>query len=120
MLRLGKRQVETGRVKISLLTDTEQRAVTETLRSRRVDVQRVAIERRLDAGEAMPQSRMEGNELVVPIVEERLAIEKRLVVTEKLRIRVVHTEEVAEHVVPLRRQRAEVEHLRPVNDDVGS
>lgn len=81
VLQVGKRQVETGRVRISLLTDTEQRAVTETLRSRRVDVQRVTVERLLDAGEAMPQSRMEGDELVVPIVEKRLVLEKRLVVT---------------------------------------
>lgn len=118
VLRVGKREVETGRVRVSVLTDTEQRAVAETLRSRRVDVRRVTLGRHLASGEAMPQSHMDGDELVVPIVEEMLVVEKRLVVTEELRIRVLHTEEQVERTVPLRRQRAVVEQLEPANDDV--
>ncbi|MGI4795100.1 MAG: DUF2382 domain-containing protein, partial [Janthinobacterium lividum] len=93
VLRVSKREVETGRVRVSVLTDTEQRVVAETLRSRRVEVERVKLGRRLEPGETMPQSRIEGQELVVPIVEEMLVVEKRLVVTEELRIRIMHTEE---------------------------
>ena len=117
VLRVSKREVETGRVRVSVLTDTEQRVVAETLRSRRVEVERVKLGRRLEPGETMPQSRIEGQELVVPIVEEMLVVEKRLVVTEELRIRIMHTDETVEHTVPLRRQRASVERL-PANDDV--
>lgn len=119
VLRVGKREVETGRVRVSVLTDTEQRVVAETLRSRRVEVERVKLGQRLEPGEAMPQSRIEGQELVVPIVEEVLVVEKRLVVTEELRIRIIPTEERVEHTVPLRRQRASVERL-PANDDVAT
>ena len=119
VLRVGKREIETGRVRVSVLTDTEQRVVAETLRSRRVEVERVKLGRRLEAGEAMPQSRIEGQELVVPIVEEMLVVEKRLVVTEELRIRIMQTEEKVEQTVPLRRQRAVVERM-PANDDVAT
>ena len=119
VLRVGKREIETGRVRVSVLTDTEQRVVAETLRSRRVEVERVKLGRRLEPGEAMPQSRIEGQELVVPIVEEMLVVEKRLVVTEELRIRIMQTEEKVEQTVPLRRQRAVVERM-PANDDVAT
>jgi len=119
VLRVGKREVETGRVRVSVLTDTEQRVVAETLRSRRVEVERVKLGRRLEPGEAMPQSRIEGQELVVPIVEEMLVVEKRLIVTEELRIRIMQTEDKVEHTIPLRRQRASVERL-PANDDVAT
>lgn len=117
VLRVGKRTVETGRVRVSVLTDVEQHQVRETLRSRRVEVDRVPSGRRLAPGEAMPQTRMEGEVLIVPIVEEMMVLEKRLVVTEELHIRVVHAVDPVERLVPLRRQRAVVEHLAPANDD---
>ena len=93
VLTVGKRKVETGRVQISLLTETEQRQVSETLRSRHVDVQRTVVGRQLAAGEAIPQSWIEDDVLVVPVIEEVLVLEKRLVVTEELRIRIKHEEE---------------------------
>ena len=60
----------------------------------------------------------EGDILVVPVVEEVLVMEKRLLITEELRIRIVHSHERVEQTVPLRRQRAMVEHLQPASDDV--
>jgi len=120
VLTVGKRKVETGRVQISLLTETEQRQVNETLRFRHVDVQRTVVGRQLAAGEAMPQSRIEDDVLVVPVIEEVLVLEKRVVVTEELRIRIKHGEEQVQHTVPLRRQRAVVDHSRPANDDVSA
>jgi len=118
VLMVSKREVETGRIRISVLTETEQREVSETLRSRNADIQRIAVGRRLAAGEAMPQSRIEDGILIVPVIEEVLVVEKRLVVTEELRIRIVHSHEQVQQTVLLRRQRAVVEHLQSANDDV--
>lgn len=112
-LRVAKRTVEHGRVRVSVLTETEQGQVRETLRSSRVEVAHVAIGRQLEAGEAMPQPRTESNVLIVPIVEERLVVEKRLVVVEEMHIRIVQSQEEVEQAVPLRRQRAVVERLAP-------
>ncbi len=110
-LRVAKRTVEHGRVRVSVLTEVEQQQVRETLRSSRVEVAHVAIGRRLEAGEAMPQARTENDVLIVPIVEEMLVMEKRLVVVEEMHIRIVQNQEEVEQAVPLRRQRAVVERL---------
>ncbi len=111
VLRVAKRTVEHGRVRVSVLTETEQRQVRETLRSSRVEVGHVAVGRRLEAGEAMPQPRTENDVLIIPVVEEVLVMEKRLVVVEEMHIRIVQSQEEVEQAVPLRRQRAVVERL---------
>jgi stress response protein YsnF len=51
--------------------------------------------------------------VVVPVVEEILVVERRLVLREEVRLRVAAVEEVVEQPVTLRRQRAEVERLPP-------
>jgi len=113
-LRVGKRRVETGRVRISVGTEQEDRVVRETLRSERAAVERVAIDRELTEGEAAPIVRRDvDGTLVVPILEEILVIERRLVLREELRLRVSSTEETVEETVTLRRQRAVVDHLPP-------
>lgn len=119
VLRVAKRTVEHGRVRVSVLTETEQRQVRETLRSSRVEVEHVAVGRRLEAGEAMPQPRTESDVLIIPVVEEMLVMEKRLVVVEEMRIRIVQTQEEVEQAVPLRRQRAVVERLAPGEGGAG-
>jgi uncharacterized protein (TIGR02271 family) len=113
-LRVGKRQVETGRVRVSVATDTEERLVRETLRSERVEVERVAVGREMTAGEPAPLARREEDgTLVVPVLEEVLIIERRLVLREEIRLRTIAAEDTVEQPVTLRRQRAEVERLSP-------
>ncbi len=112
-LLVAKRTVERGRVRVSVLTETEQHQVRETLRSSRVEVAHVAVGTWLEAGEAMPQPRTENDVLIVPIVEEMLVMEKRLVVVEEMHIRIVQGQEEVEQAVPLRRQRAVIEREWP-------
>lgn len=114
-LRVGKRRVETGRVRISVGTEQEERVVRETLRSESAAVERVAIGRELAEGEAAPGVRRDPDgTLVVPILEEILVVERRLVLREELRLRVSAAEEVVEETVTLRRQHVVVERLPPV------
>jgi uncharacterized protein (TIGR02271 family) len=114
-LRVGKRRVETGRVRVSVATDAEERLVRETLRTERVEVERVAVGRELAAGEPAPLVRRdEDGTLVVPVLEEVLVIERRLVLREEIRLRTIAAEDTVEQLVTLRRQRAEVERLPPV------
>jgi uncharacterized protein (TIGR02271 family) len=116
-LAVGKRRVETGRVRVRVATEAEEVLVRETLRSEAVEIERVAVGRELAEGEAPPAAREEegGAVLVVPVLEEVLVVEKRLVVTEELRIRRVAAEERVEQAVTLRRQHAEVERLPPAD-----
>ena len=109
-LRVGKRVVETGRVRVSVATETEERLVLATLRTERAEVERVPIGRELAEGEEAPATRQDGT-VVVPVLEEVLVVERRLVLREEIRLRLVAAEEAVEQPVTLRRQRAEVERL---------
>ena len=113
-LRVGKRRVETGRVRVSVNTDIEEQVVRETLRSERTEIERVPIGRELAEGEPAPAMRQEPDgTVVVPVVEEILVVEKRLVLREEIRMRLVAVDEAVEQPVTVRKQRASVERLPP-------
>ena len=115
VLRVGKRRVETGRVRVSVQTDIEEQVVRETLRSDRAEIERVAIGRELADGEPAPVLRQEPDGTVVlPVVEEVLVVERRLVLREEIRMRLVAVAEPVEQPVTIRRQRASVERLPPL------
>lgn len=102
----SKRVVENARVQVKTVVDEREHMVREHLRRAEVDVERVLVNRKVDE---IPPIREEGDTTIVPIVQEVLVVEKRLMVTEELRIR--RREIVEEHVEPvmLRSQRAIVE-----------
>lgn len=116
---VAKRTVETGQVRVALSTDVEQVLVRETLRGRRVEVERVAIGRTLAEGESPPGTREEGDTLVIPVVEETAVVVKRLVLREEVRLRFVPTEAAFEEEVAVRRQRATVERIAPADREHG-
>jgi stress response protein YsnF len=51
--------------------------------------------------------------LVIPVVEEKAVVVKRLIVTEEVRLRFVTTETPFEEEVSVRRQRATVDRVTP-------
>jgi stress response protein YsnF len=106
---VSKREVETGRVRVALTTATDTVVVRETLRGRRIEVERVPVNRTLPEGEPAPQSREEGDTLVVPVVEEVAVVVKRLFLREEVLLRFVATEAPFEEEVTVRRQRATVD-----------
>jgi stress response protein YsnF len=107
-LLIGKRVVETGRLRVSVKTETAEELIRETLRSRHAEVERVALGHEV---QEVPQTRQEGDVLIVPIVEEILVIEKRLVLKEEIRLRFVESEDAVEYPVQRRIERAVVERL---------
>jgi stress response protein YsnF len=108
VLRVSKRLVETGKVRISLTTETVEETVRETLRTRHAEVERVPIDREVSE---VPQARQEGDVMIVPVVEEILVIERRLLLKEEIHLRLVDGEQTLEQSVMRRVQRAMVEHL---------
>ncbi|MDB5375553.1 MAG: hypothetical protein JWP04_4195 [Belnapia sp.] len=111
--QLHKSAVESGRVRVSIRTETDQRTIGSELRSEAVTVERVAIGRELAPGEALPVPREErdGALFIVPVIEEVLVVEKRLVLREELHLHRTASLERVEHPVTLRRQEASVERL---------
>ena len=113
---VSKREVETGRVHVALTTETQTVIARETLRGRRVEVERVPVGRTLAEGDAAPVPHEEGDTLVIPVVEETAVVVKRLVVREEVRLRFVPTERPFEQAVEVRRQQAAVARVPPGTD----
>jgi stress response protein YsnF len=111
---LSKRERVTGRVRVSTTVDEVEEVVRAALRTDAVEVTRVPVDRPVDS---VPAVRTEGDVTIVPIFEEVLVVEKRLVLKEELHIRRTTTTETVEEPVRLRRQRAVVERFE--GDDAG-
>ena len=88
----------------------------ETLRGDMVGVTRVPVNRTLSEGEAAPQVRDEGGVTIIPVLEEVLVVEKRLVFKEEVHIRHTTSGEDVEVPITLRRQRAVVERVSPTGE----
>lgn len=107
-LRVGKRLVETGRVRIRTVVDESRVWVREDLQREEVEVVRVPVDRQIDA---VPQIRTENDVMIIPVVEEVVVVEKRLILVEELHVHRRRTVEHVEEPVVLRRTRAEVERV---------
>lgn len=97
--------VETARVQVSRVTHTHQQLVDELLEHEKVEVERIAIDRPV---ETIPPIRREGNVTIIPVVEEVLKVERRLVLKEEVHIRRVKQTERYQETVTLRRQKAQI------------
>ncbi len=111
-LQVSKRDVVTGRVRIRTVTDLSEERVHQDLSGQHVEVERVPIDVLVERDAAPPEPRIEGEVTIVPILEEVLVVEKRLLIKEELRITRHETTNVTDIAVPLRKQRAEIERLK--------
>jgi uncharacterized protein (TIGR02271 family) len=115
---VGKRQVVTGRVRVRTVADVIDKIAHADLQREDVQVTRVPIDKVVDTA---PQIRTEGDVTIVPVLEEVLVVEKRLVLKEEVHIRRRVETEPVEVPVTLRKQRAIVERDTPeglsVNDE---
>ena len=114
-----KRLVETDRLRVSTHTDLVEEHVSQTQRTDEVEVSRVPINRTLVAGEVAPSVRTEGDVTIIPIFEEIVLVEKRIVLKEEIHIRRDTTTERVEVPVQLRKQRAVVERTSADGQAVG-
>jgi uncharacterized protein (TIGR02271 family) len=104
-LSVSKETVETGRVHVATRTREREALIDENLARERVEIETVPIGLRIDA---VPRVRQEGDTTIIPIVEETLVVERRLVLKEEVRIRRVRTTEQHKETVMLRYQEAVV------------
>ena len=111
---VDKRQVITGRVRVQTVTDTLEELAHADVQRETVEVTRVPIDKVV---ETAPEIRTDGDVTIVPVLEEVLVVEKRLVLKEELHIRRRVESETVEVPVTLRKQRAIIERTDP--DDLG-
>jgi uncharacterized protein (TIGR02271 family) len=102
---VSKRTVEKGRVRVTTVTHTRDHQVDELLALTSVEVERIPVGRVIDA---IPPVRQEAGLTIVPVVEETVVVDRRLVLKEELHIRRRQTTERFQQTVPLRYQTAHV------------
>ncbi len=105
---VSKRFRTTGRVRVKVRTETERRMLVEELAGQDIEIERVP---RNELIEAIPEVRTENDVTIIPLVEEQLVVEKRLVLVEEVRLHRVHTKQTVTVPVDLRAERADVEHI---------
>ena len=105
---VGKRVVERGGVRVHKRVHQREEVVEQPAWHEEVEVERVAIGQFVDV---IPEPREEGDTLIIPILEEVLVVEKRLVVKEEIRITRRRSEETQQLRVTLRQEEAIVEHI---------
>jgi stress response protein YsnF len=103
-----KERVLTGRVRVSTSSRQVEELARATLAGTRVEVTRERLDLEVNA---VPETRVEGDTTIIPVVEEIMVIEKRLVLVEEIRIRQVATSEEVSLPVTLRKQTATVERV---------
>lgn len=101
-----KREVETGRYRIRVGVEERQDRVPIELVHDEVDIERVPMGQEVTQ---VPSVRLEGSTTIIPVVEEVVVVEKKLVLVEEIHVRRRTTSRTEEVPVTVRREQAEIE-----------
>lgn len=114
-LRINKQSVETGRVQVRTRVDERTAWVREELAREDVQVEWVEVNREVDAA---PEIRTEGDTLIIPLFEEVLVVEKRLVLRKEIHLIRRSATQPYEAPVQLRRLDADISRVPPPRTDL--
>ena len=110
MLSVDKRTVVTGGVRLVKRVTEREEVVDEPLLREAVRVERVSINQIVTEA---PPARQEGDTLIVPVLEEVLVTEKRLLLKEEIRITRSQATVSDPQTITLRAEHAILEELLP-------
>jgi uncharacterized protein (TIGR02271 family) len=102
-LSVTRRRVTGDTVRVRTATREREQLVDEELTHHRVEIERVVVDRVVDA---VPPIREEGDVTIVPIVEEVVVVERRLVLKEEVHMRRVRVTARHRETVTVREQEA--------------
>lgn len=114
-LAVTKQQVVSGRVRLNKLVREHQETVDEPLLREQVNVERVPINRVVSEAVAV---RHEGDTMIIPVLEEVLVVEKRLMLKEELHVTIQRTTVSEPQTVTLRSEEIQVKRIDPSNSDL--
>ncbi len=109
---VSKRVAETGRVRIAKNVRPYEEVVDVPHFHEEVQIDRVHIDKIIDDA---PEVRTEGDVTIIPVVEERYVLEKKLVLVEELHIRKDRKESHHPQTVTVMKEEVEVERLGPAD-----
>lgn len=102
-MQVTRKTRDVGVVSVSITTDVGDHAIDEVLTSTAVRVSRIPVGRVVDR---MPESRQDGDTLIVPVVEEVVVI--RFLIREEIHLTRTTSTRHHQDVVSLRTERATV------------
>jgi uncharacterized protein (TIGR02271 family) len=109
-LEVGTREVERLGVRLTKTVSERIETVDVPLMEERTEVERVTINKAVDTP---PPVRYEGDTMIVPVLEEILVTEKRLILREELHIRKWQVEARKPQTVTLRREHVRIDEPSP-------
>jgi uncharacterized protein (TIGR02271 family) len=115
-LVIGKETVETGRRRVRKETHTREAEVDADLLREDAVIETVPKGHRIFA---MPTSRVEGDTTIIPVVEEVIFTEKRLILKEEIHITRRRTTQHFHDTVTLRHQEAVVSRIQSATEQPG-
>ena len=107
-LVVERQTIDVGVVNVSRSTETRHVVVEEPVFVEELHIERNRIDRPVSL-HAPPVTRTEGDTTIIPVLEEVMVVEKRLMLREEVRITRVRRAHDARQVVPLRREEVHVE-----------
>lgn len=107
-INIDKDTVVTGRVRVTTESSIIEEVARTTLSGTRVEITRQRVDRQVTD---LPQIRVEGDVTIIPVLEEIVVVEKRLMLVEEVHIRSIATQEDVSVPVKLRKQTATIERL---------
>ena len=105
-LFVDKQLVETEHVRIHTSVQEKPVLVRDTVLRENLEIRRVPVDREVDH---TPPVREEGGVTVIPVVEERLVVEKRLFLIEEIHIARTQRTEAIELPTTLRRTQVDID-----------
>ncbi len=115
-LSVDKREVETGRYRIKVRVEERQDTIPAELSHDEVEIERVPMNQTLTQ---LPSVRLEGSTTVIPVVEEVVVVEKKLVLVEEIHVRRKSSVKTEQIPVTLRSEQAEIERSGFADGDRG-
>jgi uncharacterized protein (TIGR02271 family) len=103
---IEKQEVETGRHRIRVSVEERQEMVPVELARDEVEIERVPVNRPVTQ---LPSVRLEGSTTIIPVVEEVVVMEKRLVLVEEIHVRRKSGTTTQNIPVMLRSEQADIE-----------
>ena len=103
---LTKQLVETEQVRVRTSVEAEHVLVRDTVSREQIQVTHVAVDREVAVA---PQVREENGVTIIPVLEERLVVEKRLFLVEEIHVRRTAAVEPVTLPTTLRRTRVDIE-----------
>ena len=114
-LKVGKQVVESGSLLISKTVREENVSVDVPVMHSEHEVERVAVNQYVDSP---PPVRYEGNTMIIPILQEVVVLEKRLVLVEELRVTAHQVQTQETQQVTLRKEEVSVERNNKTDKDI--